>query len=64
MRAVTSVFVAAILAVSIPAIAMAQAPLEPSMVFIEGGSYPMGSAEGSASTRPPHSVVPSSRPWP
>ena len=57
MRAVTSVFVATILAVSIPAIAMAQALLEPSMVLIEGGSYPIGSADGRASTRPPHSVT-------
>ncbi len=57
MRAVRSVFFATILAVSIPAIAMALAPLEPSMVLIEGGSYPIGSADGRESTRPPHSVT-------
>ena len=27
------------------------------MVAIEGGSYPIGSAQGSASTRPPHRVT-------
>ncbi len=57
MRVVTSEFVAAILAVSIPAVAMAQGPLEVPMVAIEGGSYPIGSADGSASTRPPHRVT-------
>ncbi len=57
MRVVTSEFVAAILAVSIPAVAMAQGPLEVPMVAIEDGSYPIGSADGSASTRPPHRVT-------
>ncbi len=51
MRVVTSQFVATILAVSIPIIAMAQAPLEPSIVLIEGGSYPIGSAEGRENTQ-------------
>ncbi len=57
MRAVTSVFVAIILALCNPALAKAQAPLEPTMVLIDGGSYPIGSAGGSASTRPPHRVT-------
>ncbi len=39
MRAVTSEVVAVILAVSIPAVAMAQGPLEVPMVAIEGGSW-------------------------
>ncbi len=56
MRAVTSEVVAVVLAVSIPAVAMAQGALEVPMVAIEGGSYPIGSAEGPASTRPPHRV--------
>ncbi len=30
---------------------------ETSMVLIEGGSYPIGSADGLASTRPPHRVA-------
>ena len=38
MCAVRSVFFATILGVSIPAIAMALAPFEPSMVLIEGGT--------------------------
>ena len=29
---------------------------EPKMALIEGGSYPIGSAEGSASAQPPHRV--------
>ena len=29
----------------------------PLMVLIESGSYPIGSADGPASTRPPHSVT-------
>ena len=49
MRAVTSEFVAAILAVFIPAVAIAERPLEVQMVAIEGGSYPIGSADASAS---------------
>ena len=57
MRAVTSEVVAAILAVSIPAIAMAQGPLEAPMVAIKGDSYPIGSADGPVSTRLPHRVT-------
>ena len=57
MRAVTSEFVAAILAVFIPAVAIAERPLEVPMVAIEGGSYPIGSADASASTRPLHRVM-------
>ena len=34
-----------------------EVPLGPSMVPIEGGSYPIGSADGFASTRPAHSVT-------
>ena len=56
MRVVTSEFVAAILVVFIPVIAMAQGSLSISMVEIEGGSYPIGSADGASSTRPAHSV--------
>ncbi|MFQ5572525.1 MAG: formylglycine-generating enzyme family protein, partial [Rhodothermales bacterium] len=37
--------------------AAGEAPYEPSMVLIEGGSYPIGSIDGSASTRPPHRVT-------
>jgi len=57
MRAVRSVLFATILAVSIPIIAMAQAPSEPSIVLIEGGSYPIGSPDGRASARPRHRVT-------
>ncbi len=57
MRALTSEVVAAILAVSIPAITMAQGPLGAPMVAIEGGGYPIGSADGSAGTRPSHRVT-------
>ena len=56
MPAVKSGVFAIILAVSIPAVAMAQGPLEVPMVTIEGGSYPIGSAEGPASSRHPHMV--------
>ncbi len=56
MRVVTSEFVAAILVVFIPVVAVAQGSLNVSMVAIEGGSYPIGSADGSSSTRPPHRV--------
>ena len=53
MRVMTSEFVAAILAVSIPAVAMAQGPLEVPMVAIEGGSFPMYEADN----RPRSSVA-------
>ncbi len=56
MRAVRSELFAAILSVTIPAVAMAQGSLEIPMIAIEGGSYPIGSAEGPPSTRPPHKV--------
>ena len=48
---------AAALAISISAGAAAQAPLEPAMVEIEGGSYPIGSADGRESARPGHGVT-------
>ena len=48
---------AAALAISISAGAAAQAPLEPAMVKIEGGSYPIGSADGRESARPGHRVT-------
>ena len=57
MRAVTSVFVAMILAISISTIATAQTPVEPPMVVIDGGGYPIGSADGPASARPGHTVT-------
>ena len=53
MRALTSEVVAAILAASIPAVAMAQGPLEVPMVAIEGGSFPMYEADN----RPRSSVA-------
>ena len=56
MRTVRSELIAVILAVSMPAVAMAQAPLKVPMIVIEGGSYPIGSAGGSPSTQPPHKV--------
>jgi len=34
-----------------------ETPDKPSMVLIEGGSYPIGSADGPASARPPHRVT-------
>ncbi len=37
--------------------AAGEVPYEPSMVLIEGGSYPIGSAAGSASARPPHRIT-------
>ncbi len=40
-----------------PVCAAGEAPHEPSMVLIEGGSYPIGSADGPASARPPHRVA-------
>ncbi len=57
MRAVTSQVVAVILAVSIPAGAMAPGPSEVPTVAIEGGNYPIGSVDGPASARPPHRVT-------
>ena len=57
MRTLTSEVVTVIFAVSIQAVAMAQGPLEAPMVAIEGGSYPIGSADGPASTGPLHRVT-------
>ncbi len=37
--------------------AAGEVPYEPSMVLIEGGSYPIGSPDGPASARPPHRVT-------
>ncbi len=56
MRAPTSEVVAVIFAVSIPIVAMAQGSLETPMVAIDGGRYPIGSADGPASTGPLHEV--------
>ena len=56
MPALIPRFVAAILAVAFPAIVMAQGPSEVRMVAIEGGIYPIGSAGGFSSARPPHEV--------
>ena len=36
---------------------MAQGPFEVPMIAFEGGSYPIGSVDGPASTRPPHKVT-------
>ncbi|MCH7929971.1 MAG: SUMF1/EgtB/PvdO family nonheme iron enzyme [Proteobacteria bacterium] len=44
-------------ALSISAGAAAQAPLEPPMVEIAGGAYPIGSADGRGSAKPRHTVV-------
>lgn len=57
MRAMTSAVVAVIFAVAFSAVAMAQGPVETPMVAIDGGRYPIGSADGPASARPPHSVT-------
>ena len=57
MHALTSEVVAVIFAVSIPVVAMAPGPLETPMVAIDGGSYPIGSADGPASTGPLHRVI-------
>ncbi len=56
MRAMKSVVFAVVLAVSIPAVATAQGALDVAMVAIEGGSYPIGTVDGPASTRPSHRV--------
>ncbi len=40
-----------------PVCAAGEVPIETSMALIEGGSYPIGSADGSASARPPHRVT-------
>ncbi len=56
MRAMKFEVFVIVLTVSIPAVAMAQGALDVPKVAIEGGSYPIGSAEGPASTRPPHRV--------
>jgi iron(II)-dependent oxidoreductase len=57
MRTVTREFVAAILALAVPAVALARGPLEAPMVPIAGGLYSIGSADGPASTRPRHGVT-------
>ena len=56
MRAIKFEVFVLILAVSTSAVATAQAVPEVRMVAIEGGNYPIGSAEGPASTRPSHRV--------
>lgn len=57
MGACTSKVVAVIFAVSVPIVAMAQGPMEAPMVAIEGGSYPIGSADGPARRGPLHGVT-------
>ncbi len=37
--------------------AAGEVPYEPSMVLMEGGSYPIGSDDGAASARPAHRVT-------
>ncbi len=44
-------------ALSISVGAVAQAPLEPRMVEIAAGTYPIGSADGRGSAKPRHTVV-------
>ncbi len=57
MRAMRSVAMAAALGVSVLSGAAAQTPVEPRMVAIEGGAYPIGSADGRESARPRHTVT-------
>ncbi len=57
MRAMRSAAMAVALTVSISAGPAAQTPLEPQMVEIEGGSYPIGSPDGRESARPRHTVT-------
>ncbi len=57
MRAMRSASIAVALALSVSAGAAAQAELEPQMVEIEGGTYPIGSPNGRASARPRHAVT-------
>ncbi len=40
-----------------PVCAAGETSYEPSMILTEGGSYPIGSADGLASARPPHRVA-------
>ncbi len=55
MRAMR-VAVTVVFATFSPVSAAGEVPFEPSMVLIEGGSYPIGSDDGAASARPPHRV--------
>ncbi len=57
MRVAISIAMAAALGVSISPGAAAQAPLEARMVEIDGGAYPIGSADGRESARPRHTVT-------
>ena len=56
MRTVCATLILAFAAFS-SVYAAERAPYEPSMVLIEGGSYPIGSHDGSASARPAHRVT-------
>jgi iron(II)-dependent oxidoreductase len=53
MRVTVAVAVAALFSLEAPG----QKPLEPTMVVIESGRYPIGSDDGPASTRPAHRVT-------
>jgi len=55
MRAMR-VAVTVVFATFSPVCAAGEVPDDTSMVLIEGGSYPIGSAEGPASAQPPHRV--------
>ena len=57
MVALRSAARAAVVAVSIPAGAAAEMPLESRMIEIPGGAYPIGSPDGRESARPRHTVT-------
>jgi iron(II)-dependent oxidoreductase len=57
MRSARLAAMVAALAVSLSAGAAAQAPGQPPMVEIAGGTYPIGSADGRESARPRHTVT-------
>ncbi len=57
MRAMRSAATAAALALSLTASGAAEAPSDPRMAAIEGGTYPIGSPRGRESARPAHTVT-------
>ena len=57
MRAMKSAALSAAVMVSIPLGAAAQASLQPPMVEIRGGVYPIGSPDGRESAKPRHTVT-------
>lgn len=57
MRVLNGHVLALALLLSAPGVAVAQDAPEGPMVAIEGGNYPIGSAEGPPSARPPHRVA-------